>query len=119
MTPLGLHLRHLRAERGITQREMAEGIGVSPAYLSALEHGRRGKPSFALLQRMIGYLGIIWDETDELQAAAALSDPKVAIDTSGLSAEATELANRLARDIATLDKDEMAALLNVLRTKSG
>jgi hypothetical protein len=39
-----------------------------------------------------------------------MSDPKVTIDTGGLSPEATELANRLARDIGRLSDEDLAAL---------
>ena len=44
MTPFGDRMRKLRSERGITLKEMAEALGVSSAYLSALEHGKRGRP---------------------------------------------------------------------------
>lgn len=110
MTPLGLHLRQLRDERGLTQRDMATAIGVSPAYLSALEHGHRGKPSWALLQRIVGYLNIIWDDAEELQKVAALSDPRVIIDTTELSANATRTANLLAQQIAGLDDETLSRL---------
>ena len=83
---------------------MAKALNVSSAYLSALEHGRRGKPTWFLLQRIIAYFNVIWDEAEELQRLAELSDPKITIDTGGLAPEATELANRLARDIARLDR---------------
>ena len=76
---------------------MAAALGVSAAYLSALEHGRRGTPTWALLQKIIGYFNIIWDEAEELQRLAETSDPRVVIDTAGLSPAATELANLLAR----------------------
>ena len=78
-------MRRLRAERGITQKHMAKAIGISPAYLSALEHGHRGQPSWDLLQRIIGFFNVIWDDAEELQRLAALSHPRVTIDTSGLS----------------------------------
>ena len=60
---------------------MAEGMGVSAAYLSALEHGHRGAPSFDMLQRITGYLNVIWDGAEELQRVAALSSPRITIDT--------------------------------------
>lgn len=103
MTPFGQAIRRLRAERGVTQREMAKAIGVSPAYLSALEHGNRSEPSWEFVQRVIGYFHIIWDEAEELQMLAGLSRPKVTIDTSGLAPKATEIANRLASVIGRLD----------------
>ena len=48
MTPFGAKIRALRAERGVSQKDMAAALGVSAAYLSALEHGRRGVPGWAL-----------------------------------------------------------------------
>ncbi len=110
MTPLGARIRALRAERGITLKQMAEALDVSSAYLSALEHGKRGKPTWFLLQRMIAYFNVIWDEAEELQRLAEVSDPRITIDTAGLTPEATELANRLARDIARLTPEDLKAL---------
>ncbi len=111
MTPFGEKVRELRRERGVTQGQMAAALNVSSAYLSALEHGRRGRPSWDLLQRIIGYLNVIWDDAEELQRLAALSHPKVSVDTGGLSPEATALANRLAETIAILAPEDISALL--------
>jgi transcriptional regulator with XRE-family HTH domain len=110
MTPLGLKLRAMREERGLTLKDMAKALRVSSAYLSALEHGRRGKPTWILLQRIITYFNVIWDEAEDLQRLAELSDPKVTIDTGGLPPEATELANRLARDIGRLSVEDLVFL---------
>lgn len=119
MTPLGARLRAMRHERGVTLKEMAAALRVSSAYLSALEHGRRGKPTWILLQRIITYFNVIWDEAEELQRLAELSEPKVSIDTAGLAPEATELANRLARDIDRLEVDDLVALRNELIRRVG
>ncbi|GLS18284.1 transcriptional regulator [Labrys miyagiensis] len=118
MTPFGAKLRDLRAARGQSLKQMAGALGVSPAYLSALEHGKRGRPTWLLIQRIIAHFNIIWDEAEDLQRLAALSDPRVVVDTAGLTPQATELANRLARDIATLPEAEIRALLSRLRTIS-
>ena len=114
MTPFGAKMRELRAERGVTLKAMAEAIGVSAAYLSALEHGRRGTPTWYLHQRIITYFNVIWDEAEELERLAQDSDPRVVVDTAGLSDKATELANRLARHIGALGETEIAALLELL-----
>ena len=116
MTPFGQKLRELRAEQNLTQQQLAQQIGVTPAYLSALEHGHRGRPSFYLIQRIIGVLGVIWDEAEELTRLARLSHPKITIDTSGLSSEATELANVLADEIETLSPELLQQLLALLKT---
>lgn len=114
MTPFGLAIRKIRRERGLTQKAMAKALGVSAAYLSALENGKKGKPGFDFLQRAAGYLNIIWDEADDLFRVAALSHPRVVVDTSGLPADYTAFANRLAKDIGNLRPEtigEMARLL--------
>jgi transcriptional regulator with XRE-family HTH domain len=119
MTPFGAKLRELRRARGIQLKHMAEGLGVSAAYLSALEHGHRGRPNRGFVHRICAYLNIIWDEAEELQALAQLSHPRVTVDTSGLSPEATELANRLAERIEKLDAETVQRMLELLERKTG
>jgi transcriptional regulator with XRE-family HTH domain len=119
MTPLGAKLRALREERGVSLKEMAAALNVSSAYLSALEHGRRGRPTGFMLHRIISFFNVIWDDAEELQRLAELSDPKVTIDTGGMTPEATELANRLARDIARLSVEDLVFLRNELVRRSG
>lgn len=115
MTPFGAAVRKIRKKRGITQKSMAAALGVSPAYLSALESGKRGKPGFDFLQRVAGYLHIIWDEADDLFRIAAISHPRVVVDTSGLPPDYTAFANRLAAEIRELGPEtihEMTELLS-------
>ena len=117
MTPFGDRMRKLRTERGVTLKEMAEALGVSSAYLSALEHGKRGRPGWHLIQRILAYFNIIWDEAEEVVRLARISHPRIAIDTSGLNPKATELANRLADDIGKLDAATLDELLATLGRK--
>ena len=114
MTPFGERMREMREERGVTQKEMAAALGVSPAYLSALEHGRRGVPSWPLIQKIVGYFNVIWDEAEDLQRLAAASRPRVGVDTADLSPQATLLANRLAAAIGSLSQADIAELLSRL-----
>lgn len=117
MTPFGDRMRKLRAERNVTLKDMAEALGVSSAYLSALEHGKRGRPGWHLIQRILAYFNIIWDEADDVVRLARISHPRITIDTSGLNPKATELANRLADEVGKLDAATLDELLAVLGRK--
>ena len=114
MTPFGARLRALRATRGITLRALAAQLQVSAAYLSALEHGKRGAPSAGLVHQVCEAFGLIWDEAEALAQLARLSHPRVLVDTAGLTPEQTALANRLAQDIRRLPPETVAALHAVL-----
>ena len=114
MTPFGARLRDLRAQRGVTLKDLAAALQVSAAYLSALEHGRRGKPSAGLVHQVNEFFGLIWDDAEELNRLARQSHPRAVLDTSGLAPEVTDLANRLARDIRQLTPEAAAQIGAVL-----
>ena len=114
MTPFGTRVRALRQRQGLTLSRMAADLQLTPAYLSALEHGHRSRPSWSLVQQIIDYFNLIWEDADELRDLARMSHPRVVIDTAGLSPRATLLANRLAAEIAETGEDVLADVLAVL-----
>lgn len=117
MTPFGEKVRELRRARGMTLKKMAAELGVSSAYLSALEHGKRGCPGAGLIMQICALFGLIWDEAEAVKRLAALSHPRVAVDTAGLSPKATELANLLAENIRELDEDTLDWVIAEIRTR--
>jgi transcriptional regulator with XRE-family HTH domain len=118
MTPFGVRVRTLREAQNVSLKKMAEDLQISSAYLSALEHGHRGQPSWSLVEQVCSYFNIIWDEAEELHRLAALSHPKVTLDTSGLSPTATEYANLLAREIRNLSEPRLAEMLEYLKNST-
>lgn len=115
MTPFGQKIRALRERHGVNLQDMAAALGVSTSYLSALEHGRRGRPSRIRVHEICQYFNLVWDDADELQRLARISHPRVTVDTSGLTPDATELANELANRIRKLPADKVKALLEMLK----
>jgi transcriptional regulator with XRE-family HTH domain len=111
MTPFGQKVRELRDAKNIQLKTMAAELQVSSAYLSALEHGNRGRPAPGLVMQIANYFELIWDEVDELKDLAALSHPKVPVDTSGLHPKATLLANLLAKHVGELDEATLTRML--------
>lgn len=118
MTPFGEKVRELRRRRGVTLKQLAGALELSPAYLSALEHGHRGRPTPAFIVQICEYFHLIWDDYEEMHRLARLSHPRVVVDTRGLSPTATELANILAERIGELDEATMAATIELLRKAS-
>ena len=114
MTPFGEKLRELRRRKGVTLKQMAGALELSPAYLSALEHGHRGRPTPALIVQICEYFHLIWDDYEEMHRVARLSHPRVVVDTSGLSPDATEVANLLAERIAALAPPALKSVRDVL-----
>ena len=118
MTPFGAKVRELRRGRNITLKEMAEDLGVSSAYFSALEHGHRGQPGSGLVQQICGYFNLIWDDAEELRRLAQLSHPRIVVDTAGLSPKATELANTLAEMIQDMDEETIDWVMSEIRGRN-
>jgi len=115
MTPFGERVRALRKKRGVTMRAMAAALHLSAPYLSALEHGRRGRPTDGLVHQICGYFGLFWDDAEELRRLARLSHPRVTVDTAGLSPAKTELANLLAERIRALPEPAVKEAIRLLQ----
>jgi transcriptional regulator with XRE-family HTH domain len=98
----------------VTLAQMAKALHVSSAYLSALEHGRRGRPSWHLVQDIISYFNIIWDDAEDLVRLARISHPRITVDTAGLDPLATEVANLLADRISDLDGEKLRQVKVIL-----
>ena len=79
MTPFGAKLRDMRAQRGITLKDMAADLQISAAFLSALEHGKRGRPSPILVRQICGFFHIIWEDAEDLERLARISHPRVVV----------------------------------------
>ena len=114
MTPFGVKIRDWRQRKNRTLHQQAEALGVTAAYLSALETGTRGRPSSVLVDQICVWLGLIWDDAEELKQLAAISHPKPTIDASRSIADAVCLANLVAANIRSLDSAACARVIAVI-----
>ncbi|MEM0906540.1 MAG: short-chain fatty acyl-CoA regulator family protein [Pseudomonadota bacterium] len=83
--PIGDRIRTHRRSAGLTQRALAEAVGVSPTYLSLIESNKR-QIGGRLLHQIAGELGVASD------TFTALSDDR-------LAAELDELSHRFSEDV--------------------
>lgn len=84
---VGARVEALRGDRGVSQRRLAEAIGVDPSALSRIESGQRGLavgelaaiceflgvPTDALLRRNVEPTPLFRNEGGEGEASAALA----------------------------------------------
>lgn len=54
----GVFLRKLREERGLTIKELAEMVNVSPSYINKLEIGLRNAPTYPILAKIAEALSV-------------------------------------------------------------
>jgi SOS-response transcriptional repressor LexA len=62
----GDKLKELRKNKGLKIRELEALAGVSNAYLSQLENGKRGKPSPDIIKKLAPHLGVTYTEIMKL-----------------------------------------------------
>ena len=67
----GTFLRKVREDRGISVRELAEKINVSPSYINKLETGKRNAPTYPILAKLSKELQV--DITNFLDIASPSS----------------------------------------------
>lgn len=72
MSNLGPRLRDVRMNSGLSLREVARQLGVSPSFISQMENGK-SQPSVATLYSMAQLLGVSIDELFERTPVAAAS----------------------------------------------
>ncbi len=115
MTPFGIRMRALRKSKNLTLEDQASVLNVSAAYISALEHGKRGRPSALFVDQICVWLNLIWDEAEFLKYLAQMSHPAPAVKTAQLAPEATFLANLLAQNIDRLSAGQCRQLFEAVQ----
>ena len=58
---IGENIKNYRKEAGMTQEELAEKVGITRAYLSEIERGKKD-PSYSKVKKISDILGIPIDE---------------------------------------------------------
>jgi len=79
MTPFGHSVRSIRSRQGITLTELANELGITVSYLSAIELGKRRKVPEELLKKISDSLGVSIQEREQLGILARKSSSAVDI----------------------------------------
>lgn len=116
LTPFGKALRKHRIDHGETQMQVANGLGISVAFLSALETGTKNVPG-SVLTGLAAHFRLSTAQVSELKRLAIASQKEVKINLERASNVHRELAAGFARRFADLNAGEIEQLRNVLKMK--
>src|SRR5918996_1531033 len=86
---VGRRLRANREERGLSLRELARRLGMSPSAISQIETGK-SRPSVSTLYAMVSELGISLDDLftpTEVKRPTKAAPPAAAPDATGSRAD--------------------------------
>jgi transcriptional regulator with XRE-family HTH domain len=115
LTPFGRSIRKLRVERGETQSDIAGALGVSVAFWSSLETGKKNVPP-DVLRRIEEHFGLVGDKAHELRDLAEMSRGEVRINMQKMNDPSRELVLGFARrfESGSLNEAQLAQLRKIL-----
>lgn len=114
LTAFGKFCRKLRIDNGDLLKDMANSLGVSAAYLSAVEVGKRNVPE-DWVSRIAEIYGLAENELNEMKEAYEQTITQVKIDLSGDSPNRRQTAMVFAREFKEFDDEGLAELLETMK----
>ena len=114
ITALGKYLRDLRIQHGEILKTMAEKLGVTSAFLSAVENGKKKMPDS--WKAKLAYLyGLDKKQKDALEVAALESNDTVELRIKDVPEQNRTLAVLFAREFDSMDKELLEQLTSMLK----
>ena len=115
ITYVGKFLRKLRIDKGEILRDMARNLGVSSAFLSAVENGKKKMPE-AWLTKLAEIYSLSSSQISELKDAVLESNDQVELNIRNASAGNRQLAISFARKFDSLDDETAKKILRILNS---
>lgn len=109
----GKVLRKIRIDKGLTMAQMAKAVGITSAYLSTIERGKRNIPK-SLTQNVINHYELSNEQVTELQKAEYLSMDSVEIDISSAGLHERILVLSLAKNLKNMTYEQVEMIKNIV-----
>ena len=110
---LGEYLRDLRLANSQTLKQMAEELGVSSAFLSAVENGKKNMPE-KWCDSLSSKYNLNKTQVAELQDAAEESSTAIKLNLTNTNSIGRELAISFARSFEKLSESDSAEIMKIL-----
>ena len=106
-------MRKIRSEHGDSLRTMSAKLGVTPAFISSLEIGRKQIP-LDYVDKIAEIYSLSLKQKKELSDVVYASNEKIVLSLKDFSDEQVELSLAFARKIKDNDKDFIESLNKLL-----
>ena len=114
LTDFGKLCRKMRIDRNELLADMAKKVYVSPAFLSAVENGKRNVPS-TLLEALEAAYNLSEVECKDLRMAAERSVRQIKIELEQMDDDSRNLVLAFARNIDKIDEQRRKKLMELLK----
>lgn len=115
-TAFGEYVRILRIKNHEVMGDMAQTLGTSAAFLSAVETGKKNVP-VGWSEKIAEHYGLSSAEKDELDSAIEKSKTHAKIDLKDVSNTKREMALQVARSFEGIDDETAAKIIALLEGK--
>jgi transcriptional regulator with XRE-family HTH domain len=113
LTEFGQYLRKLRIDCGDLLKDIANKLGVTSSYLSAVEIGKRNIPD-GWVEKISHLYGLDMLEQEALQVVATNSARAVTMDLSNMAPKRRETALLFARKFDAVDDSAIESIRKLL-----
>jgi len=114
LTSIGKFLRRLRLGKGEILKDMAEALGVSSAFLSAVENGKKKMPD-SWLQKLATVYELSTEQVKELRTAIIDTNDAVELNLQNVTPGNRALAISFAREFDSLDEETSRKIFEILK----
>jgi transcriptional regulator with XRE-family HTH domain len=117
VTPYGKELRKIRIDKSIVLGDMAKDLGLSPAYLSSIENGKREIPK-DFNSRLVSVYGLSENQKTVLEKTVVVVQKNLNINLEPVigNPEYTETALMFARNFSRMMPEQVKQIKELFMT---
>lgn len=113
ISKFGLYIRKIREQENDSLRQMAIKLGISAAFLSAMEVGRKQIP-LEYVEKIKGIYNLTKEQEVELENSIYETNERVPIELAAMNEAQKDVSLMFARKIKTADEDLLRKLKEAL-----
>lgn len=113
-TPIRVFLKKLRSDNNEVMGDMAEKLGVTTSFLSAVELGKKNPPDSWIYKICKSY-NLTGEQYDEFRNAIFLSQRFVKIDLTGLSREQRAVVLNFKGNLKYLSNEDLKEIRKIFK----